>query len=218
MEHRAEVTKEADHDPEPHGSTIAAGASGVPGKFQRFAKDGDAAWTRLARPSGIVERRMELIVVAVLFLLLLYVLRATRRRDGPFFYPIKEDDAEMAAATARAREELPAFIERLVHPQAGDEDFSVKAPLTDGRNTEHFWLDNVQFSEGVFSGTLDNTPQIVDGHDAGLRVSIPAGEISDWMCVHEGRLIGGYTIRLVYQRLDPESRRKMQAVVKFRFE
>jgi uncharacterized protein YegJ (DUF2314 family) len=140
-----------------------------------------------------------------------------RARD-PYFYRVDKEDAEMTAAMVRARAEVAVFIDRLSHPREGDEDFSVKLPIRDGRNVEHFWLNDVRCENGRFYGTLDNEPELIRCHHHGEALSVVAGEISDWMYIHEGRLVGGYTVRLMRQRLNPKDRQKMDEQLQFRID
>jgi len=57
---------------------------------------------------------------------------------------VPDHDPEMDMAIERARAEVSTFIERLAQPQVGDETFSVKAPIRDGDQVEHFWLNDVR--------------------------------------------------------------------------
>lgn len=66
------------------------------------------------------------------------------------------DEQEMKAAIARARGEVDAFIAELNQP-TGD-DHAVKAPISDGELTEHFWLSDVIYSDGHFEGKIGNDP------------------------------------------------------------
>lgn len=57
-----------------------------------------------------------------------------------------------------------------------------------------------------FAGTLSNIPADVPGLEHGQRVVVALNEISDWMVVDNGRLIGGYTIRVFRDRLSDQER------------
>jgi uncharacterized protein YegJ (DUF2314 family) len=102
------------------------------------------------------------------------------------------DEAAMDAAIARARKETPAFLAALAK---GDADsYSVKAPISEKGKTEHFWISDVTYQEGVFRGTIANEPGIVTHVKFGQAWTIKEGEISDWMVVQGERIHGGYTI------------------------
>jgi uncharacterized protein YegJ (DUF2314 family) len=131
---------------------------------------------------------------------------------------VSDNDPEMDAAIKQARAEVGAFVKRLQAPQAGDQYFSVKAPLRDGEQVEHFWLDGIRHEKGVFSGTLGNDPELVKGHKYGERIVMPESEISDWMYVENGVLVGGYTVRLLRKRMSQDQRSRLDAEMNFRFE
>ena len=52
----------------------------------------------------------------------------------------------------------------------------------------------------------------------GDRVSVNPNEITDWAFVENGRLVGGYTIRVLYSELSPERRKALEAEARFRIE
>jgi uncharacterized protein YegJ (DUF2314 family) len=47
---------------------------------------------------------------------------------------------------------------------------------------------------------------------------VVAERISDWMYVHEGRLVGGYTIRVMRDRLSPAERLRFDQGLPFKIE
>ena len=59
------------------------------------------------------------------------------------------DEAKMEAAIERAKDEVDSFIK--VMKKGGGTDFSVKAPVVDGENTEHFWLTDIEYADGQFT-------------------------------------------------------------------
>lgn len=102
------------------------------------------------------------------------------------------DEAEMNTAMATARSRVDEFLKVL--GANGAESFSVKAPVRDGDETEHFWLVDVTYKNGSFSGEIGNEPGIVRNVKAGQKWEIKKEEISDWMYTIEGRIYGGVTI------------------------
>lgn len=103
------------------------------------------------------------------------------------------DEAEMEAAIARARREVDQFITEL---QAGNgADFSVKAPIEDDGQVEHFWLTDIRFENGKFHGKIGNDPGMVDNVQFGDDWTIGKDEISDWMYMRDDKMYGNYTMR-----------------------
>lgn len=152
------------------------------------------------------------------YLVAVFLLLGTLGCQGPrtAAMPVAADDADMNRAIERARAEVSTFISRLEKPLPGDRDFALKAAVKDGDSTEHFWLENVRHQDGHFEGTLGNSPEIVRNVKFGDRWRVAATEISDWMFVHDDRLVGGNTIRVMLDRLSPDERNTMTAGLNFK--
>ena len=103
------------------------------------------------------------------------------------------DEAEMTAATQRALSEVDTFIDDLKSGQS--EDYAVKAPVEDGGEVEHFWITDITFANGKFSGTIGNEPGVVSNVTLGQSYSLGKNEISDWMFMRDGKMHGNYTMR-----------------------
>jgi uncharacterized protein YegJ (DUF2314 family) len=52
----------------------------------------------------------------------------------------------------------------------------------------------------------------------GQRVTVAPRDVSDWMFVKDGKLMGGYTTRVLYARLSPEQRAQFDKEAEFRIE
>jgi uncharacterized protein YegJ (DUF2314 family) len=102
------------------------------------------------------------------------------------------DEDAMDAAIATARSRVDEFLKVL--EDKGADSFSVKAPVQDGDETEHFWVVNVSYADGVFSGEIGNDPGIVKNVKAGQTWQIKKDEISDWMYTKGDLIHGGFTI------------------------
>ncbi|POP47733.1 hypothetical protein CHU32_00895 [Superficieibacter electus] len=102
------------------------------------------------------------------------------------------DQQEMSAAIAHARRETDTFIKMLNKHDA--DSYAVKAPITDGKDTEHFWLSNVSYADGIFTGIIANDPGIVKNVEYGQEWKIKKEDISDWMYTRGDKIYGGYTI------------------------
>lgn len=112
------------------------------------------------------------------------------------------DKAEMQAAQERARSEVDQFV--VVMSQGAGENFAVKAPVRDGEKVEHFWLTGLTYTDGVFTGTINNDPGAVSNVKLGDPRSVPRGEISDWMYMKDGKIHGNYTMRPLLKTLPPD--------------
>lgn len=135
--------------------------------------------------------------------------------DGPAVIYVENDDPEMQAAISKARETVDEFIAALDDPQASGTGFSVKLLVEDGEHGEHMWVLPVRYEEGRFYGRVNNNPDRVTTVKIGDEVDVAASEITDWMYVEDGKLHGGYSIRLLRERMPADERKAFDAQVPF---
>jgi uncharacterized protein YegJ (DUF2314 family) len=112
------------------------------------------------------------------------------------------DQKEMDAAIARARSEVDTFIATMT--SGNGSDFAVKVPIEDGGETEHFWLTDISYGNGEFSGLIGNDPGIVSNVTFGQAMKVAKNEISDWMYMRDGKMHGNYTLRPLLATMDKE--------------
>lgn len=136
----------------------------------------------------------------------------------PRVFDVGQHNHAMRRAVHEARRTVGYFIAKLGHPAAGESDFEVKKPFRQGDVVEHMWLSDVTFKGNRFHGYVDNVPRKIKGLKMGDRVSVNPNEISDWAFVENGRLIGGYTIRVLYSELPPEGKAALEKEARFRIE
>jgi len=142
------------------------------------------------------------------------------RRTGvqPEVFQIEDKDAQMRQAVREARRTVRIFIAALNSPQKGQSDFEVKKPFVKDGQVEHIWLAGVTFNGNRFHGYVDNHPHKIAGLKYGDRVTVNPDEISDWAFVDNGKLAGGYTIRVLAGNLSPERRKDFENESKVRIE
>jgi uncharacterized protein YegJ (DUF2314 family) len=83
--------------------------------------------------------------------------------SGPPVTWIDDSDPKMKAAIEKAQATLPEFVAALQSPKSSQTGFSIKTPITDGKNTEHMWLNPVSFDGKKYHGTINNQPEKVTG-------------------------------------------------------
>ncbi len=127
---------------------------------------------------------------------------AEAQSDGTIMVP--NNDPEIAAAIAKARSTLPAFWKAVAEPGQGEEGFALKVAIKDGGDTEHFWLIDVEREGDKYVGTINNDPQIVGNVTAGDRYAFAEADISDWMFMRSGKIVGNETMRPLLKRM-PEA-------------
>ncbi len=109
------------------------------------------------------------------------------------------DQNEMDQAIETARSKVDSFLTALSTPTG--EDHAVKAPIKDDETVEHFWLIDVVYKDGSFTGTINNDPGLVSNVKFGQRWTLKKAEISDWMYMKDGKMHGNYTMRPLLKTL-----------------
>jgi uncharacterized protein YegJ (DUF2314 family) len=133
----------------------------------------------------------------------------------PEYYQVQNEHAAMHQAVIKARKTVGKFIDALKHPTASQTDFEVKKPFVQGNEVEHIWLSDVQFTGSRFQGRVDNTPRKIRGIKIGQIVSVNPNEISDWVYIDSGKLVGGYTIRAHYDQMTPDQKKEFDRQANF---
>jgi uncharacterized protein YegJ (DUF2314 family) len=129
-----------------------------------------------------------------------------------------ETDSELDAAIEQARDSLDDFIAKINTPHADRTFVAVKVRLTPpGESPQDIWVDEVTYIDGIFRGNIgDDIPAL--RLEAGEKISIDQEDIVDWMIVEDGKLVGGYTIRLAVKRMSPEEREQFLETLDYTIE
>ena len=69
-----------------------------------------------------------------------------------------------------------------------------------------------------FRGKINNQPVDVKNVRLDQSVTVAPNEVTDWMFIKDGKLIGGYTTRVFYARLSPEKRAQFDQQADFKIE
>lgn len=132
------------------------------------------------------------------------------RRAGKPDCVIVTNDKAMERAVQKARRTVNKLIVVLRSPKANQSRFAVKKPFLEGDKVEHIWVNEISFDGRVFHGKIDNIPLHIKGVRLGQKVTLSPNEISDWMYVQDGRLVGGYTIHAMCKNMSPAEKKKFE--------
>lgn len=121
------------------------------------------------------------------------------------------DQQEMDEAIARARSETDNFLQELA--SGNGTDFAVKAPIEDNGATEHFWLIDIVYKDGVFEGSIGDEPGVVKNVEYGQKWTIKKSEISDWMFMRDGKIHGNYTMRPLLKTLPDDEAETLRSML-----
>jgi len=115
---------------------------------------------------------------------------------------VSNANMEMNAAIARARRTLPTFWASYDTPKPNEEGHSLKVSFPTRKGGEHIWMAEVtKLPNGSYSGRFANEPRDLPGKHAGDQVQFAQGDISDWMFMRDGKIVGGETIRPLLKSL-----------------
>lgn len=116
---------------------------------------------------------------------------------------VRSTDAEMNAAIAKARASLPTFWTSYEGHKPSENGHSLKVRFANPDNDgEHIWMAEVQKrADNSYSGRLANTPEHLAGKRLGDVVEFKDADISDWMFMRNGKIVGGETIRILLKEL-----------------
>lgn len=142
---------------------------------------------------------------ALLLLLLLTACTVSPSPGAAPTLPAGVEDPSMEAAFAQARRSLDEFKALLAAPNSTRTFAALKVRFTLPDGQQDIWVDNISYENGQFHGLMgDDLPAL--RLEFGEGVEVPVEDILDWMIVEDGKLIGGFTIRLAYSRMTPEEK------------
>lgn len=131
------------------------------------------------------------------------------RENQPTIYNVESDDKEMSEAIKKANQTLTDFNSALQNPKIEVKSLKVKFETANGN--EHIWLSNIEYKDGKYWGILDNEPEYITEYKIGDKIEIDNSKISDWMYLENGKLFGGYTIKLLRSRMTENERNQFDA-------
>ena len=117
---------------------------------------------------------------------------------------VAKDDVEMNKAMAEARAHLPHFWQVMAEAKNGEEDFSIKVRITDGKDVEYFWCTELKLEKGVVTAEVGNEPEHVKTVKEGQRIPVKEADIVDWLYLKNDKMIGNYTSRPLMKSMTKE--------------
>jgi uncharacterized protein YegJ (DUF2314 family) len=156
--------------------------------------------------------RLAGIIAGVLFLA--FAAPGTAPAQDSSYIKLPNADPKMEAAKAKARATLAQFWEKLERPGPGEEGFALKVSLPySPRDTEHIWTKDVERKDGRITGVINNRPRDVKTVRLGQRIEISEDQISDWMFIRNGKMVGNYTLRPLLERMPPAEAARYRAML-----
>jgi uncharacterized protein YegJ (DUF2314 family) len=114
---------------------------------------------------------------------------------------VSDSNRDMKAAIRKAQDTLDSFLAIAAAPPAGTDGYKLKVAISDGKNTEHFWLTPFRVTRNGFEGILANEPNLVHTYKPGQTVSFARKDISDWGYQKNGRQVGSFTVCALFKSM-----------------
>ena len=174
----------------------------LPLRSDQFA-DPDGGQVKVMSTFAAYLKMVALVALAAAALALIpppwAAITAQNRSDRSPVIDVSSANAEMAAAIGKARATLPAFWASYEAPKPSETGHSLKVRFANRRNNgEHIWMDEVKkLADGRYSGRFANEPRDLPGKHAGDPAEFAQVDISDWMFLRNGKIVGGETIRVL---------------------
>jgi uncharacterized protein YegJ (DUF2314 family) len=132
----------------------------------------------------------------------------TERVNEPTIYNLESEDVEINRAIKTAQQTLTKFEKAIRSNNANFSLFALKVKFENKENAEHIWLSNVEFKNGEYFGVVDNLPEHITEVKLGETLKIDINTITDWMYLDKSNLVGGYTIRVLRDRMSEDERKQ----------
>ena len=131
-----------------------------------------------------------------------------KRAGEPDIYTTADSDKEMNNAIKTAKGTLDKFQKALQNNEYDSGTTALKVKFSTPTGFEHIWLANITLDSGAYYGIIDNLPNKIKSIKMGDKIKIDQENITDWMFGKNGKLVGGFTIRLIHDRLTEQEKKE----------
>lgn len=130
------------------------------------------------------------------------------REGEPTIYQVPQDDAEMEDSIQIAKQTINLFDSAFKSANPEYKNFALKCRFETPTGNEHIWLTQIAIDTSGYFGVISNVPNSIQSIKVGDRVHIDTNKITDWMYLENLHLRGGYTIRLLRNRLSEKEKQQ----------
>ena len=129
---------------------------------------------------------------------------------------VTDTDEDMNSAINSARASLAQFFENYSDPKPTQQSFLLKVRFEIKGDVEHIWLADLSVSKLEMSGTVANEPRM-RALKFMEQVNFTAAQITDWMYLEDGFLVGGFTTKAIRSKLPADERAEFDAATPYKF-
>jgi len=146
---------------------------------------------------------------------------ALSKNGLPTSYATTAWDMEMNKASFEARRMSPVFVSNFLSKKSGQSDFYVDTIFSnDSGSGEYLWIkvESVDRQKNEYAGSLASEPDNIEKLKIGSPCQGSFANIRDWMFVENGKLVGGYTERVLYSHYSEKEKEIFKRDSKYRIE
>ena len=127
-----------------------------------------------------------------------------------------EHDPRMELAINEAKSTLKHFFDTFANRKQNQNNFLLKVRFENDGEVEHILVANIDANVFPLEGTVANEPNIKN-IEFKQRISFHQSEITDWMYLENGYLVGGFTIQVIRSSLSQEEKAEHDANAPYKF-
>ncbi len=156
-----------------------------------------------------------LFVVCLLFTVSCSLPAPTPARVSTFIDP----DPELEEAVRQAQDTIYVFRQAFLAPKPDYTLMSLKVRFANDGEVEDMWTEPMLILDNVYTVRMVEGVTLEQGIHPDRLVDVKLPDIVDWMILQkDGKVIGGYTLRLDYERMTPEEQKKYFEATGYKFE
>lgn len=157
-----------------------------------------------------------------LLIVLILSLLVSCRPAEPTPVPIStfaDPDQAFQKAVRQAQDTLHVLRQAFLAPKPSYTLMSLKVRFRSDESIEDMWTVPIDLVDGVYTVQMVEGVTLEKGLHPERLVEVSPKNIIDWMILEkDGTVIGGYTLRLEYERLSPEEQEKYYERTGYKFE
>jgi uncharacterized protein YegJ (DUF2314 family) len=123
-------------------------------------------------------------------------------------YSTSSEDEEMNKAVDAAKSTLQLFEKAFRSKKYDQTSFVLKVRFASPKGFEHIWANNIEMKKDNYYGTVNSIPESTTEVKKGEKIKIEKDNITDWLYNDNGKLRGGYTIKVIRNRMTKEERKQ----------
>jgi uncharacterized protein YegJ (DUF2314 family) len=142
--------------------------------------------------------------------------------DGDTVVSVDADDKDMNTAITKAKATYDGFLKALKSNEKDTRDYYVKMEFEGEKGgeveVEHMWVGDLFYKKDNLFGTLMSQPVYVLKHTAGDTIKVDEKLVSDWSYIKNDKLVGGYTILVLYHQMNKKEQEEFKKQLDYQIE